>query len=248
MFFLLKDNIRLAAFRSSRSCSWRSTWSSTYWRSATAAASSAGLLTRSSVHYGAIPYELTHPGKHCDLVSTQTLEGAVKSSPARASPAWSGTPAHRSRRPGNRLQLDVPARQLPAHLRQHAVPRDLRAERRGRDRAAALPPLLPARRRSSRSRAGARRAQLRRPTLGASGAIAAVLGGYMLLYPRARVLSLGVVAFFATIVDVPAPAVLSWLLVRSEPRARSRRAGDPHRRRRRRLLRAHRRLRLRSWR
>src|ERR1039458_9777172 len=28
-----------------------------------------------AVHYGAIPYELTHPGKHCDLVSVRTLEG-----------------------------------------------------------------------------------------------------------------------------------------------------------------------------
>ena len=32
-----------------------------------------------AVHYGAIPYELTHPGSHCDLVSTQTLEGTASS-------------------------------------------------------------------------------------------------------------------------------------------------------------------------
>jgi membrane associated rhomboid family serine protease len=42
------------------------------------------------------------------------------------------------------------------------------------------------------------------PTLGASGAIAAVLGGYILIYPRARVLSLVIIIFFFTVIEVPA--------------------------------------------
>jgi membrane associated rhomboid family serine protease len=42
------------------------------------------------------------------------------------------------------------------------------------------------------------------PTLGASGAIAAVLGGYMLLYPRARVLTVSLIVLFFTIVELPA--------------------------------------------
>jgi membrane associated rhomboid family serine protease len=46
------------------------------------------------------------------------------------------------------------------------------------------------------------------PTLGASGAIAAVLGGYIVLYPRARILSLIFIVFFVTIVELPAV----WLL------------------------------------
>ena len=46
------------------------------------------------------------------------------------------------------------------------------------------------------------------PTLGASGAIAAVLGGYLLLYPRARVLTLVILVFFATVVEVPAVLLL----------------------------------------
>jgi rhomboid family protein len=51
------------------------------------------------------------------------------------------------------------------------------------------------------------------PTLGASGAIAAVLGGYILLYPRARILSLVFIFFFVTIVEVPAVFVLGfWFL------------------------------------
>ena len=51
------------------------------------------------------------------------------------------------------------------------------------------------------------------PTLGASGAIAAVLGGYILLYPRARVLTLIFIVFFVTIVELPAVFVLGfWFL------------------------------------
>lgn len=42
------------------------------------------------------------------------------------------------------------------------------------------------------------------PTLGASGAVAAVLGGYILLYPRARVLTLIFVVFFFTFLELPA--------------------------------------------
>jgi membrane associated rhomboid family serine protease len=50
-------------------------------------------------------------------------------------------------------------------------------------------------------------------TLGASGAIAAVLGGYILLYPRARILSLVFIVFFVTIIEVPAIFLLGfWFL------------------------------------
>ena len=52
------------------------------------------------------------------------------------------------------------------------------------------------------------------PTLGASGAIAAVLGGYALLYPRARVLTLVLIIFFVTILRLPALLVLGvWILL-----------------------------------
>jgi membrane associated rhomboid family serine protease len=51
------------------------------------------------------------------------------------------------------------------------------------------------------------------PTLGASGAIAAVLGGYILLYPRARILTLVFIVFFVTLVELPAVFVLGfWFL------------------------------------
>ncbi|HTZ87610.1 MAG TPA: rhomboid family intramembrane serine protease [Solirubrobacteraceae bacterium] len=52
------------------------------------------------------------------------------------------------------------------------------------------------------------------PALGAVGAVAWVLGGYLALYPRARVISLVPIPFFATIVEVPAILLLgAWLLV-----------------------------------
>ena len=46
------------------------------------------------------------------------------------------------------------------------------------------------------------------PTLGASGAIAAVLGAYIVLYPRARVLTLVIIIFFFTVIEVPAWVML----------------------------------------
>jgi membrane associated rhomboid family serine protease len=51
------------------------------------------------------------------------------------------------------------------------------------------------------------------PTLGASGAIAAVLGGYILLYPRARVLTLVFIILFFTVIELPALVVLAiWFI------------------------------------
>jgi membrane associated rhomboid family serine protease len=46
------------------------------------------------------------------------------------------------------------------------------------------------------------------PTIGASGAIAGVLGGYILLYPRARVVTIVFVILFFTLVELPA-----WLML-----------------------------------
>jgi membrane associated rhomboid family serine protease len=51
------------------------------------------------------------------------------------------------------------------------------------------------------------------PTLGASGAIAGVLGGYILLYPRARILTIVILFFFFTLVELPAWTVLGlWVI------------------------------------
>ena len=58
---------------------------------------------------------------------------------------------------GDGLHLDVHARRHPAHRLQHAVPVDLRQQRRGLDGPAAIPALLPAGRDRRRLRAGAAR-------------------------------------------------------------------------------------------
>jgi rhomboid family protein len=51
------------------------------------------------------------------------------------------------------------------------------------------------------------------PTLGASGAIAAVLAGYIVLYPRARVLTLVLIIFFFTVIELPALVMLGiWFV------------------------------------
>jgi membrane associated rhomboid family serine protease len=46
------------------------------------------------------------------------------------------------------------------------------------------------------------------PTIGASGAIAGVLGGYLVLYPRARVLTLVFIVLFFTVIELPAIVML----------------------------------------
>ena len=52
------------------------------------------------------------------------------------------------------------------------------------------------------------------PTIGASGAVAGVLGAYALLYPRARVVTLILIIIFFTIVELPALWVLGgWFVL-----------------------------------
>ncbi len=52
------------------------------------------------------------------------------------------------------------------------------------------------------------------PTIGASGAIAGVMGAYMLLYPHSRVQMLIVFGFFVDVVVLPAPFFLGyWFLL-----------------------------------
>jgi membrane associated rhomboid family serine protease len=51
-------------------------------------------------------------------------------------------------------------------------------------------------------------------TIGAAGAISAVVAGYVLLYPSGRVLSLVVIPFLFTVVEIPVLAMLGvWLIV-----------------------------------
>ena len=116
----------------------------------------------------------------------------------------------------DRAHLDVHARELAAHRREHAVPLDLRQQRRGRDgprsailvfyflggfAATALQTLV--------TFNWGQPGDALVPNLGASGAISAVLGAYLVLLPTARVLTL-VFYFF---IQVPAYFFLGfWIL------------------------------------
>jgi membrane associated rhomboid family serine protease len=159
------------------------------------------------VKYGLIPYEVTHPGKHCELVPG----GQV------ACEGQAGVTGHASSQPntwvtmitsifmhggllhiaGNMLFLWIFGNNIEdsmskwrflvfyllggiiANFAQVAVGPDSTA-----------------------------------PGIGASGAIAAVLGGYALLYPRARVITAVILIFFITLLELPALLVLGgWFLL-----------------------------------
>jgi membrane associated rhomboid family serine protease len=52
------------------------------------------------------------------------------------------------------------------------------------------------------------------PLIGASGAIAGILGAYLVLYPRAKVLTLVFIIFFIQIIPIPAVIFLGiWFLL-----------------------------------
>jgi membrane associated rhomboid family serine protease len=51
------------------------------------------------------------------------------------------------------------------------------------------------------------------PMVGASGAIAGVMGAYLVKFPRARILTLVFVVFFVTTIEIPAPIMLGYWFV-----------------------------------
>jgi len=166
-----------------------------------------------AVHYGAIPYELTHPGRHCDVVTVQTLEGAGSSVACQGMPGVVGSP------PAQPATWETVFTSMFLHgsflhifgnMLFLAIFGPTVEDAMGRLRYTAFYLLgglvaLAAQVLVDPSSTG--------PTLGASGAIAAVLGGYILLYPRARILTLVFIVFFVTIVEVPAMFLLGfWFL------------------------------------
>ena len=156
----------------------------------------------------------------------------------------SSTGSGRRRREAPRpADLDVPARRVHAPVRQHALPVDLRRQRR----VPAGPRALPARRTSCTGAAAtlvlhaAVAPMSTLPLVGASGAISGVLGFYFLWFPR-NVVRVLVFLFplLMRVFEIPARIVLGDL-----PRAGQPAAADLHgraERRRRRARRAHRRV------
>ena len=158
------------------------------------------------VDYGVIPYELTHPGDHCEAVGQgiacegqEGVSGQADPQPPTLITLFTSIFMHGSviHLGGNMLFLWIFGNNIEdsmgrlrfvgfyllggiaATLAQTAV-----------DTSAAV------------------------PTIGASGAVAAVLGAYALLYPRARVVTLVIIIFFITIIQLPALLVLgAWFVL-----------------------------------
>jgi membrane associated rhomboid family serine protease len=173
-----------------------------------------------AVRYGAIPYELTHPGLHCYPVSLPTLEGtagAIACQPlapgvARALAALGALPAQPATwvTVFTSMFLHGSFLHIFGNMLFLAIFGPTVEDSMGRGRFLAFYLL------GGIVALGAQvlvSPDATAPTLGASGAIAAVLGGYILLYPRARVLSLVFIIFFVTIIEVPALALLGFWFV-----------------------------------
>ena len=156
-----------------------------------------------SVEYGAIPYEITHPGDQCVITDdgTQIACGDVQGEDLP--PTWltlltsifmHGSLLHLA---GNMLFLWIFGNNIEDSM--------------GRIRfvlfylLGGLVAVLAQTVLDTNSAI---------PTIGASGAIAAVLGGYAVLYPRARVVTLILIIIFFTIIELPALWVLGgWFVL-----------------------------------
>jgi membrane associated rhomboid family serine protease len=158
------------------------------------------------IDYGAIPYEITHPGKGCAALGQQIVcegqpgvEGTAPDQPATIVTIFTSMFMHGSilHLAGNMLFLWIFGNNVEDSM--------------GHVKFVAFYLL------------GGVVALLGQtffdpnaavPTVGASGAVAAVLGGYILLYPHARVITVIFIVFFFTILELPALLVLGfWFLL-----------------------------------
>lgn len=144
-------------------------------------------------HYGAVPYELTHPGQHCEILAGGAQagcghgigDGGIATSLSLLTAMFSH--AGLLHLGGNMLFLWIFGNNVEDSM--------------GRARFILFYVLG-----GLAATAGqvAMQPDAIVPTLGASGAVAGVLGGYILLYPRAKVVTLVFLVFFFTILELPA--------------------------------------------
>jgi membrane associated rhomboid family serine protease len=167
--------------------------------------------TQEALKYGAIPRALTHSGIHCADVARQTVNGPESLgvicnnalladngiAPENTLPAWQtvftsmfmhGSILHIA---GNMLFLWIFGNNVEDSMGHIKFIGFYLA---GGIAALALQVLV-----APNSTA---------TTIGASGAIAAVLGGYIILYPRARVLTFVFIILFFTVIELPAIVML----------------------------------------
>jgi membrane associated rhomboid family serine protease len=158
------------------------------------------------IEYGAIPFEITHPGDACVVVGNAIQCGPDSAVPSQA-PFWvtvftsmflHGSLLHLG---GNMLFLWIFGNNIEDSMNRLAF---VAFYLLGGLAALGLQVVM-----SPDSAI---------PTVGASGAIAAVLGAYARLYPRARVVTVVFIIIFFTIVTLPALLVLGlWFLLQLLP-------------------------------
>jgi len=175
---------------------------------------------QASIEYGAIPYRITHPGSECGVTSAEIVcgdEGAVEVGSRKkgsaipedvdAPPWWltlitsmflHGGLLHFG---GNMLFLWIFGNTVEGAMgRMRFALFYLSAGLIALYAQAALAP------------------DATGPIIGASGAVAGVLGGYALLHPRAKVLGLVLVPFFVTLVEIPALLLIAlWFALQFVP-------------------------------
>ncbi len=164
-----------------------------------------GPTSNVDVHYGAIPYELTHPGSHCELIHLPRGASVVETVACQAGAVSGGAQPASWETILTSMFLHGSFLHIFGNMAFLAIFGPTVEDTIGRVRfpcfyllggvvalaaQVATNPDSPA------------------PTLGASGAIAAVLGAYILLYPRARIITLVFVIFFVTIIELPALLLL----------------------------------------
>jgi membrane associated rhomboid family serine protease len=144
-------------------------------------------------HYGAVPYELTHPGQHCEVIrdgaAVRCADGVLDGGIATVLTLFTAMFTHAGllHLGGNMLFLWIFGNNVEDSMGRM---RFILFYLLGGLAATALQVAI-----------GPDEIV---PTLGASGAVAGVLGGYILLHPRAKVVTLVFVILFFTILELPA--------------------------------------------
>ena len=159
-----------------------------------------GPTEQTVVDWGVIPYEVTHLGDHCDLLQGQVVcegqpgvSGQADDQPATVVTAFSSMFMHAGllHIGGNMLFLWIFGNNVEDAM---GRVRFILFYLLGGLAAIALQTAVDV--------------DAAVPSLGASGAVAGVLGGYLLLYPRAKVLTLVFLIVFFAFIELPAIAFL----------------------------------------
>jgi len=157
------------------------------------------------IDYGAFPYEITHPGDHCEIFAQSIacegqpgVTGAADSQPSTWITPFTAMFMHGGllHLGGNMLFLWIFGNNVEDAMgRLKFVGFYLLGGLAAVALQVAVEPNAAV------------------PTIGASGAVAAVLGGYILLYPRARVVTVIFIIFFFTVLELPALLILGFWFV-----------------------------------